>query len=157
MFKVLFVCTGNICRSPTADGVMKKLIEDSNLSDKIAVDSAGTHGYHVGCPPDNRAIETAMQNGVDISNLRARRITADDFLEFDLILAMDRGHLEFMQQLQSAESKAELEMFLNFANGINEIDVPDPYYGSGDGFQYVFDLVQNGCDGVLNYIKQNHL
>ncbi len=157
MFKILFVCTGNICRSPTADGIMKKIIADNGLSNKVIVDSAGTHGYHVNSPPDNRATATAKANGIDISNLRARMINTNDFLEFDIMLAMDRGHLEFMQQMQPSASKAKIDIFLNYAQNIDEIDVPDPYYGTGDGFQYVFDLIQNGCDGLLKNIKQNYI
>ena len=157
MFKVLFVCTGNICRSPTADGVMKHIVAEHNLTDEIFIDSAGTHGYHEDCPPDARAVETAKRHNIDMSGLKARRLCVDDFLDFDLILAMDLGHLEFMQQLQPPASTSKIKMFLEYAKNTDETDVPDPYYGAGDGFQYVFDLIQNGCDGLLEEIKTKHI
>ncbi len=157
MFKVLFVCTGNICRSPTADAVMKHIVKEHNLSDKIYVDSVGTNSYHEGEAPDHRAVEMAKLHDIDMSGLKARRLEPNDFMEFDLMLAMDHGHLSFMQQLQPPNSKAGLEMFLKYAINCDETDVPDPWYGHGDGFRYVFDLIQNGCDGLLEVIRTQHL
>jgi len=125
---VLFVCTGNICRSPTAEGVLQQLVLNSGLQGKVRTDSAGTHEYHAGEPPDRRAIAHANARGYDISGLRARQVTAQDFEDFDLVLAMDRGHLRFMEQLCAPEHRAKLGLYLDFA-GVKDADVPDPYGG----------------------------
>ena len=126
--RVLFVCTGNICRSPTAEGVLRLLLEKSALHERVEVDSAGTHDYHVGEPPDRRAIAHAGRRGYDISSFRARQVSADDFETFDVLIAMDRGHLRILERLCPPEHRHKLRLFLA------ERDVPDPYYGGAEHF-----------------------
>jgi protein-tyrosine phosphatase len=152
MYKVLFVCTGNICRSPTAEGVFRELARQAGVAEKMLIDSAGTHGYHEGEPPDGRSIITAKQNGIDLSGQTARRLRLDDFTEFDLILAMAQSHYDFMSRIRPKGSKAELALFLNFLPGFEHQDVPDPWFGHEDGFQHVFDLVQSGCENLLDHV-----
>lgn len=148
MRSVLFVCTGNICRSPTADGVFRKLVADAGLD--VLVDGAGTHGYHIGDPPDPRSIKAARTRGYDLSPLRARKLVAADFTRFDLILAMDRGHLDIMRRLAPAGSTAELSLFADHAPAPwTGRDVPDPYYGGADGFMEVLDMVEAGAKALL--------
>jgi protein-tyrosine phosphatase len=139
--KVLFVCTGNICRSPTAEGVLRHLAEKRNL--KVHVESRGTHDYHVGEPPDDRAQHHAKRRGYDLSAQRARRIGKRDFEEFDLIVAMDRGHLRILQRLCPPQHAGKLRLF------VHERDVPDPYYGGPEGFEQVLDLVEEACERLL--------
>src|SRR5947209_5968529 len=131
--KILFVCTGNICRSPTAEGVFRHLAAAAGLSDRVQVDSAGTHGYHVGEAPDARSCAAAAARGVDLSQLRARRVHLDDFETFDMILAMDREHLSRLEALRPNGARAEVELFLDFHPKHKGADVPDPYYGAQDG------------------------
>ena len=152
MYKVLFVCTGNICRSPTAEGVFRDLAEKAGLADKMLIDCAGTHGYHENEPPDSRSIITAKQNGVDISAQTARRLRMEDFAEFDLLLAMAQSHYDFMEGIRPNDSRAEIALFLNFLPGFEHQDVPDPWFGHEDGFQHVFDLVHSGCEVLLDHI-----
>ncbi|MBK8974530.1 MAG: low molecular weight phosphotyrosine protein phosphatase [Planctomycetes bacterium] len=151
---VLFVCTGNICRSPTADGVFRKLVADSGLADRVRVDSAGTIGYHAGSPPDERAIEHAARRGYDLTPLRARRVTADDFATFDLVLAMDEDNHDDLRSLCPPAYRERLRMFLEFAPGLGVRSVPDPYYGGGRGFEHVLDLVETGCRGLLAEVRE---
>lgn len=139
---VLFVCTGNICRSPTADGVLR------HLAPHLTVDSAGTHGYHVGEAPDARSVRTAKGRGYDLTSLRARTVTQQDFYDFDLILAMDAGHHRFLKRLMPADATATLALFCDYA-GVGVCDVPDPYYGNQQGFEECFDLVEDGCRKLL--------
>ena len=141
--KVLFVCTVNICRSPTAEGVMRKMA--SGLD--IHVESAGTHDYHVGEPPDERSQRHAERRGYDLSAQRARQVSPEDFLRFDLILAMDRGHLRQLERLRPAEHRARLRLLLG------DRDVPDPYYGGAEGFEQVLDLVEDACRSLLEEIR----
>lgn len=148
MRSVLFVCTGNICRSPTADGVFRKLVEDAGLD--VRVDSAGTHGYHIGEGPDPRTVRAARARGYDLSRLRARKLVVADFDRFDLILAMDRGHLDIMRRLAPVGSAAQLALFSDFAPAPwRGRDVPDPYYGGADGFVEVLDMVEAGSRALL--------
>lgn len=150
MRSVLFVCTGNICRSPTADGVMRARVAAAGLGAQVRVDSAGTHGYHIGEAPDPRTIQAARTRGYDLSPLRARKLVGTDFDRFDLILAMDRGHLEIMRRLAPAGSPAELALFTRFAPPPHtNRDVPDPYYGGPDGFAEVLDMVEAGVDALM--------
>ena len=144
--KLLFVCTGNICRSPTAEAVFKKL----SISEKLdfEVDSCGTHDYHVGQAPDARSQEHARRRGYDMSAQRARQISTGDFGTFDLILAMDRGHLGLLERRCPAQHRAKLRLFLG------ERDVPDPYYGGADGFEEVLDLVESACAGLLQELRR---
>lgn len=151
-YRVLFVCTGNICRSPTADAFLRHKVEQAGLSDKIAVDSAGTHGYHVGEPPDSRSIDVLKARGIDMSYLRARKFSPQDFEEFDLILAMDEGHYSAMLSMKPQICRAALEMFTAYA-GMEEVkDVPDPYYGGHKEFVYALDLIEKGTEGLLKTV-----
>jgi len=143
--KVLFVCTGNICRSPTAEGVLRSLAEKENL--KIHVESRGTHNYHVGEPPDDRAQDHAKRRGYDLSAQRAKQLSKRDFEEFDLLLAMDRGHLRILQRLCPPQYAGKVRLFLQ------EADVPDPYYGGAEGFEQVLDLVEAACRGLLHEMR----
>lgn len=141
--RVLFVCLGNICRSPTAEGILRGLMGDAN----VEVDSAGTSNWHVGGPPDTRAQATALQRGYDLSGLRARQVTAQDFHDFDLILAMDRENLADLAALRPPNARARLELFLDYAPGQPLRDVPDPYYSHG--FDSVFELLEEASRGLL--------
>jgi len=154
--KVLFVCMGNICRSPTAHGVFRKLVEDEGYADRIDIDSAGTHAYHVGEPPDSRATRTAMGRGIDLGDLRARKVRSTDFSEFDYVLAMDRENLSLLKNSCPDEYSDRLYLFLEFAPETNTQEVPDPYYGGESGFDQVFDLVTAGSRGLLADIKDKH-
>jgi protein-tyrosine phosphatase len=145
MKKVLFVCTGNICRSPTAEGVLRHL--SRQLGMEVHVESAGTHDYHVGQPPDRRAQHHAQGRGYDLSAQRARQLRKRDFEEFDLIVAMDRGHLEILQQHCPPQHRAKVRMLLDGH------DVPDPYYGGADGFEQVLDMVEAACLGLLHEMR----
>lgn len=149
MKRVLFVCTGNICRSPTAEGVFRHLIAEAGLGDVIATDSAGTHGYHVGEPPDPRTVDAAQRRGFDLSTLRARRVKMDDFETFDLILAMDRDHLEHLESLRPNTARAEIQLFLAYHPDKKLRDVPDPYYGGRNGFEQVLDMVETTSRALL--------
>lgn len=150
MMKVLFVCTGNICRSPTAEAVFRHMVQQEGMAQKIHIDSAGTHGYHLGEPPDSRAIETASKRGISMRGITARKFVEEDAQVFDIIVAMDDGHF---RQLSSVVPLEKLKLFLEFADGVNETEVPDPYYGTLDGFEYVFDLVEVASCGLLQDIK----
>lgn len=154
MIKVLFVCTGNICRSPTAEGVFRALVAAEGLDNRIATDSAGTHGYHVGEAPDGRSTEAARCRGIDLSELRARKVRPSDFSEFDLVLAMDRGHADMLRRQCPPELLGRVRLFLDFAPDLGIQDVPDPYYGGGDGFERVLDMVEAGARGVLEHIRK---
>lgn len=157
MVKVLFVCTGNICRSPTAEGVFRHLVMQAGLDRRIAADSAGTHGYHVGEPPDPRSQRAAKARGVDLSDLRARKVTAADFAEFDCILAMDHGHLTQLRRMAPPDSRATVALFLDYAPGAAGREVPDPYYGEGNHFTEVLDLCEAGAAGLLEAIRRERL
>lgn len=149
MKRVLFVCTGNICRSPTAEGVARHFIERGSFGEVVEVDSAGTHGYHVGEAPDPRTVKAAARRGYDLSPLRARKLDAGDFQRFDLLLAMDRGHLELMTQACPQVYRPKLGLFLEYAPAIEFDEVPDPYYGGPQGFEVVLDLCEAGVGGLL--------
>ncbi|MCK5297143.1 MAG: low molecular weight phosphotyrosine protein phosphatase [Alphaproteobacteria bacterium] len=158
MYKVLFVCTGNICRSPTAESVFRHFVEKAGLSDKIAVESAGVIAYHLGEPPDSRASDTAEKRGYSMAGQTASQVKASDFNEFDIILAMDHTHLNSLFGMNpQKDSKARLELFLEFADNFSEHDVPDPYYGGLAGFDIVLDMVEDGSKGLLDYIRTEYL
>lgn len=154
VIKVLFVCTGNICRSPTAEGVFRHMVEAAGLSGAVETDSAGTHGYHIGEPPDPRSVAAAAARGFDLSALRARRVTRADFHSFDLILAMDRGHFEQLIAQRPTDARAAVKLFLDYhpTPGKMSGDVPDPYYGDRDGFEQVLDLVETASKALLDDI-----
>lgn len=154
---VLFVCMGNICRSPTAQGVFQQLVEQHDLSDRILIDSAGTHAYHVGNPPDPRAQAAAQRRGIDLSFQRARRVTPDDFSCFHFILAMDRDNLMELQEVAPHGHGSQLSLFLDYAPGLGYQEVPDPYYGGESGFERVLDLIQAASEGLLDRIRRDCL
>jgi protein-tyrosine phosphatase len=153
--KVLFVCMGNICRSPTAEGAFRKRIEEHGLETEIAIDSAGTISYHVGEAPDSRAQAAARERGIELSELRARQISADDFHHFDYIIAMDEDNLRNILALDPGDGKAEVSLFLTFSENFEEHEVPDPYYGGNNGFQRVLDLIEDASSGLLAHIRQH--
>jgi len=157
MVRVLFVCMGNICRSPTAEAVFTDLVMKQNLGGLISVDSAGTHAYHVGEPPDSRAQQAARQRGVAMSGLSARRVYEDDFRRFDYILAMDRDNLRHLLAGCPDEHRHKLRLLLDFAPQCDEVEVPDPYYGNKSGFDQVLNLVDQGARGLLLDILDTHL
>lgn len=156
MIKVLFVCMGNICRSPTAHGFFRKLVEESGLSQSILIESAGTHGfYHRDEPPDPRAQQAALKQQVDISDLRARQVVPEDFNNFDYVLAMDKENYHNLAAICPSTKKHKLKMFLAFAPQLTVEEVPDPYYTEGEaGFEYVFKLVEAASRGLLADIRQ---
>jgi len=154
MTKVLFVCMGNICRSPTAQGVFRKMVADAGISDIVQVESAGTHAYHVGEPPDARAEQAAKKRGYDIGDLRARQVTADDFRAADLILAMDWENLSMLQQQCPKAYKHKLQLLMRFAGEHDAATVPDPYYGGPEGFNTVLDYVEDACQGLLDVVRR---
>ena len=152
--RVLFVCMGNICRSPTAEGVFKRRVEEAGLADAILSDSAGTHDYHIGEPPDRRAQEAARQRGYDIAELRARRISKDDFSAFDLVLAMDQHNMQILRDASPREMRHKIQLFLDFAADSRRVrEVPDPYYGGKQGFEHVLDLIEDAAQGLLGHIR----
>lgn len=153
---VLFVCLGNICRSPTAHGLFRDLVKNSGLESRIYIDSSGTGDWHIGRPPDTRATEHALARGVDISDLRARLVTSSDFDNFDYVLAMDAQNLHDLEQMVPSEFAGHLGLFLEFAANYQENEVPDPYYGGEEGFNLVLDMVEDGCNGLLADISEKH-
>lgn len=150
--KVLFVCLGNICRSPTAEGVFRHKVREAGLEERIEIDSAGTGDWHVGKAPDARTRAAALRRGYDLSSLRARQVSVADFSRYDLVLAMDNANLRDLKRLRGSSGQAELDLFLRrYELEIDE--VPDPYYGGEDGFEQVLDLVERACDGLLTEVK----
>ena len=156
MVKVLFVCLGNICRSPTAQGVFEALLQREGLAGRVQVDSAGTQAYHVGKPPDARAQQAALRRGVDLSGQRARRVRPEDFLEYDYILAMDRSNYEDLRSECHPEYEERIRLFLEFSGTSGPQDVPDPYYGGAQGFEQVLDLIEAAAEGLLADIRSRH-
>jgi protein-tyrosine phosphatase len=154
--RILFVCMGNICRSPTAHGVFRRLVIDEGLSHRIEIDSAGTHAYHIGEPPDRRARETARSRGIDIEDLRARLAEPDDCVRFDYVLAMDRDNYECLVRICPEGMEGRLRLFMDFAPELGIREVPDPYYGGQRGFEQVFDMVESAARGLLMDIRSRH-
>lgn len=154
--KVLFVCLGNICRSPSADGILRKKLAEHGIADKVSVDSAGTGDWHIGKAPDERSQAAAVKRGYEISMLRARQVKAEDFDEFDYVLAMDHSNIENMQEFKPKRKvRTEPELFLKrFGTNTKVIEVPDPYYGGEEGFENVLDLIEAACDNMVLEIKQ---
>jgi protein-tyrosine phosphatase len=150
---VLFVCMGNICRSPTAEGVFRKHVSDAGLDAAIRSDSAGTHAYHVGDPADRRAHAAAARRGFSLEGIRARRVADEDFDRFDFILAMDEDNLMELQERAPDEHRSKVRLFLEFAESRHENEVPDPYYGGSAGFERVLDLVEEASQGLLETLR----
>jgi protein-tyrosine phosphatase len=149
MTRILFVCLGNICRSPTAEGVMRRLVEEQGLEDQIEIDSAGTGGWHIGAPPDARATEAARRRGTTLSGAARRFDPATDFDRFDLILAMDaENRRDLLALAPDDEARAKVRMFR-----AGDLDVPDPYYGGADGFEHVLDLAEKAAQELLDEIR----
>ena len=154
MKSVLFVCTGNICRSPTAEAVMRHLITESGLGDAFFIDSAGTHGYHTGHGPDARSVAAAAGRGISMQGLKARPVETADFERFDLIAAMDKGHLRHLERMRPPGSRAEVVLFMDFdPAGAKGRDVPDPYYGAERGFEQVLDMIFAANHGLLAFLQ----
>jgi len=157
MVKVLFVCMGNICRSPTAEGVFRHVVEEAGLSHLIEIDSAGTHAYHIGEQPDRRSQAAALRRGFDLSSQQARKVIKQDFDEYHYVLAMDDDNYANLSALCSAEHGHKLALFLKHGENISETEVPDPYYGGENGFEHVLDLIEDASQGLLMHIRQHHL
>jgi protein-tyrosine phosphatase len=151
--RILFVCMGNICRSPTAEGVFRHLATKEAPDLAVHVDSAGTHAYHLGEPPDQRAQRAAERRGVSLASLRARRVIEDDFSRFDLILAMDELNVAILREHCPQEYSARIGLFLDYAPQLGRIEVPDPYYGGSNGFELVLDLVEEASRGLLSQLQ----
>lgn len=154
MKKVLFVCLGNICRSPTAHGVFREIVARRGLSQQISIDSAGTAAYHIGNPPDHRSAACALQRGYDLSDLRARQAVTADFSQFDYILAMDAQNLSDLESICPSDYQGHLGLFLDFASE-SVREVPDPYYGGPEGFDHVLDLVESASEGLLGHMVRD--
>ncbi|MBK9585277.1 MAG: low molecular weight phosphotyrosine protein phosphatase [Alphaproteobacteria bacterium] len=149
MSSVLFVCTGNICRSPTAEGILRHKLKSLGVLGRFSIDSAATHSYHTGHPPDDRTVAVAREYGVELGDLRARAVMAGDFQDFQTILAMDRNHLRILKTMTPDLYTGELRLFLDYCPGMEGQDVPDPYYGEIRGFHDVYALIERGVDGFL--------
>ena len=148
------VCLGNICRSPTAEAMLRKKAKEAGLGDRIEVDSAGTADYHVGSPPDRRAVTHGEKRGLSMKQLRGRQVNAADFDRFDYILAMDDANLAHLERLRPADSRARVALLMSFAPEAGEREVPDPYYGGPDGFEQVLDLADAAALGFLAALKR---
>lgn len=154
---ILMVCMGNICRSPTAHGVFRHRLAEAGLLDRIQVESAGTHGYHVGHGPDRRALDAARDRGYEFDDLRARQVEAADFERFDYVLAMDRDNLAILERMGAGGgTRARIGLFLDYSPDLAGREVPDPYYGAMNGFEEVLDLVEAGADGLLAHLRRRH-
>lgn len=145
---VLFVCMGNICRSPTAEGVFRHKVRTAGFADRVHIDSAGTHAYHVGNPPDPRTLQAALRRGYDLSALRARKVEVPDFHRFDYVLAMDEENLAILKRLMPKQRRAQVRLFMEYAPDYGLREVPDPYYGGVAGFEQVLDMVEAAADGL---------
>ena len=154
MLRILLVCMGNICRSPTAEGVLRAKLEAAGLADLVELDSAGTHDYHVGRAPAARSQRHALRRGYDLSALRARQVVVADFSRFDLVLAMDQANLSALRALHADAGADRLRLLMSFATQHNAEEVPDPYYGEGDGFERVLDYIEDACDGVIEMLRK---
>ena len=151
---VVFICLGNICRSPTAEGVFRHIVQQDGLDEWITTDSAGTHAYHIGEQPDRRSQQTARGRGIDLSDLRGRKAIESDFFDFDYVLAMDDENFKILKDLCPSGYEEKLSLFLDFTDEYSETQVPDPYYGGDQGFEHVFDLVESASIGLLADIKK---
>ncbi|MGQ7242743.1 low molecular weight protein-tyrosine-phosphatase [Salinicola sp. V024] len=152
-WRILFVCMGNICRSPTAEGMLRKRLDEAGLTDRVEVDSCGTGDWHVGAPPDDRAIQAAADRGVDLGGLRGRQLALEDFAHFDEILVMDADNLERVLDREPAGRRAQISRLLHYAGEPGQ-DVPDPYFGGEAGFQQVLDQLELAVEGLLASLRQ---
>lgn len=148
---ILVVCTGNICRSPTAEAVLRKKLVDAGLGDKVRIDSAGTHGYHVGQMPDQRSAAVARSRGYDLSKIRSRQFKDDDYENFDVILAMDGSHLQTLISGKPDTARTDVMLYMEFSKNYPGESVPDPYYGGDQGFERVLDMIEEGADTLINH------
>ena len=155
LHKILFVCMGNICRSPSAEGILLKKVQERGLENNFLIDSCGTHGYHEGQGPDSRSIEVALLRGIDIRHQISRRIETKDFEFFDLILPMDNYNLEFLKNISDPIHHHKILLFLDFSQQSDYIEVPDPYYGGDSGFELVLDLLDEAAEGLINHLVNN--
>lgn len=155
--RLLFVCTGNICRSPTAEAILRGQAQQRGLDARLTIDSAGTHGYHVGEPPDERACAAAAERGYDMSALRARRVAAEDFQAFDHVVAMAGGHLDQLRRWRPRDATAEVQLFTAMARLDGAADVPDPYYGDWRLFEHALDRIEVGCGCILDRLEAGEL
>ncbi len=153
---VLFVCLGNICRSPTAEGVFTSVAKKSGLISELTIDSAGTSGWHIGEGPDPRTVKAAAKRGVKLSHLRGRKAVVEDFSKFDYILAMDHENLRNLEAIKPSGYQGHLGLFLAFAQNYQEDEVPDPYYGGENGFTFVLDLIEDASLGFLEHLRAHH-
>lgn len=156
MTRVLFVCLGNICRSPTAEGIFRRALENAGMSEHVSIDSCGVGAWHIGKAPDSRAQSAAKRRGIDLSQLCARQLTAEDFLTFDYVLGMDNDNLQAMRALKPAESNAYVGLFLEFS-GTPGAEVPDPYYGGEQGFEDVLDMIETASQGLIQHLKSDRV
>ena len=154
MKRILFVCMGNICRSPTAEGITLKLIRNNKINELINVDSAGTHGYHIGNPPDPRTCAAALKRGIDLSALRARKVVPEDFERFDLLLAMDHDNLALLKRSARPEHHAKLGLFMSYSSRFDTDEMPDPYYGGEQGFELVLDMAEDATHGLIEEMRR---
>jgi protein-tyrosine phosphatase len=150
--KILFVCMGNICRSPTAQGIFENKVDQEGLADQFLIDSAGTHSYHTGNLPDSRSTATALKNGIDLTSQRSRSIEQQDFEVFDYIVAMDRSNHNELCAVAPEKYQSKIVMMMRYAPNYSDIEVPDPYYGD-DGFEIVFQMLDDACQGLLNELQ----
>jgi protein-tyrosine phosphatase len=155
--KILFVCMGNVCRSPMAEGVFRRLLEQHGLSAQVEVDSAGTHAYHLGKSPDPRAILTAKARGIDISGIRARQVSPKDLEEFDLVMVMDEHNYDALRFICAKPHQAKLAYLLDYAPHLGTRNLPDPYYGGEAGFERVMDMIEEACEGLLSHLQDRWL
>lgn len=157
MIRILFVCMGNICRSPMAEGVTRHFLKNKGMNEIVHIDSAGTHDYHVGEPPDPRAQRAALRRGVDLSDLRARKVGAADFEQFDLLLAMDRDNLSQLQGVCPRPNLPKLDLFMRYSTRFEGEDVPDPYFGGERDFGLVLDMVEDAATGLIEVLIKARL
>lgn len=153
MKKILFVCTGNICRSSGAEAVLRHYAQQQGVADKIHIESAGTHGYHIGEAPDKRGMRAAKNRGVSMAGMCAQKFEVEHFQQFDKIIAMDQGHMRIIQAMKPEGSGARLSLFMDYCDGFTAKDVPDPYYGDIQGFEDVLNLLEIGCAAILSHIQ----
>lgn len=152
--KILFVCMGNICRSPSAEGILRTMLKNANIDHLVEVASAGTHAYHVGEAPDARALTVAKKRGFDMGGITSRQVNQDDFMDYDYILAMDWDTQGLLQQQAPKIHKHKIQLAMRYAGDSEEAVVPDPYYGGPEGFTKVFDLLEDACSGLLDVVKK---